>query len=159
MYYVERLREGRSYCTRGVKAVQNGNIIFHSLCSFHLPEPWQPSHQWQAPVGVPALENCELEEDLFRRYAAQDGLDQRLKKYFLNFAAVGILTALGDLCVSCLQERANGPIAVRRAVYAVTDEQGVLTSMYWMQARTGRTDAYETPYQKVSVLHCQSVVV
>jgi len=132
VYYVERLREGRSYCTRGVKAVQNGNIIFHSLCSFHIPEPWQPSHQWQVPAGVPALENCELEEDLFRRYAARDGLDQRLKKFYLNFAA----------------ERANGPIAVRRAVYAVTDEQNVLTSMYWMQARTGKADAYETPYQK-----------
>lgn len=27
-----------------------------------------------------------------------------------------------------------------------------MTTMFWMQARTGKTDAYETPYQKVGVL-------
>lgn len=55
-----------------------------------------------------------------------------------------------------LQERANGPIAVRRAAHTVTDEHGVLTSMFWMQARTGETDAYKTPYQKVGIFRlCQ----
>jgi acyl-CoA thioesterase II len=132
VYFVERLREGRSYSTRSVKAVQNGKIIFQLLCSFHTPEPWQPSHQWSIPAGVRNLEECELEEDLFRRRAAQDGLDQRVKEIYLIYAA----------------ERANGPIAVRRAAQAVVDEHGVMTTMFWMQARTGKTDAYETPYQK-----------
>ncbi|KAI9572737.1 hypothetical protein HD554DRAFT_2013906 [Boletus coccyginus] len=133
IYFVERLREGRSYSTCSVKAVQSGKIIFQLLCSFHIPEPWQPSHQWPVvPPEVPNLEDCELEEDLFLRRAAQDGLDQKVKEIYLTYAA----------------ERADGPIAVRRAAHAVTDERGVLTSMYWMQARTGRTDAYETPYQK-----------
>ena len=53
-----------------------------------------------------------------------------------------------DMWPSASQERANGPIAVRRAADTV-DERGVLTRMFWMQARTGKTDAYETPYQKV----------
>ncbi|KAF8559325.1 hypothetical protein OG21DRAFT_1402879 [Imleria badia] len=132
IYFVERLREGRSYSTRSVKAVQNGKIIFQLLCSFHIPEPWQPSHQWPVPVGVPNLEDCELEEDLFRCRAARDDLDRKVKEIYLTYAA----------------ERANGPIAVRRAAHSITDERGVLTTMFWMQARTGQTDAYETPYQK-----------
>lgn len=88
LYFVERLREGRSYSTRSVKAVQNGKIIFQLLSSFHTPEPWQPSHQWPVPVGVPSLEDCELEEDLFRRRAARDDLDQKAKEIYLNYAAV-----------------------------------------------------------------------
>lgn len=104
------------------------------------------------PPEVPNLEDCELEEDLFRRRAAQDGLDQKVKEIYLTYAAVRIPHSSYSLRVTrSLQERADGPIAVRRAAHAVTDERGVLTSMYWMQARTGRTDAYETPYQKVGV--------
>lgn len=100
VYFVERLRDGRSYSTRSVKAVQNGKIIFQALCSFHIPEPWQPSHQWPAPVGVPSLEDCELEEDLFRRRAARDDLDKRVKAIYLNYAAVRISHPLGTFCVT-----------------------------------------------------------
>ncbi|KAG9314580.1 hypothetical protein JVU11DRAFT_5382 [Chiua virens] len=132
IYYVERLRDGRSYSTRSVKAVQNGKIIFHLLCSFHVPEPWQPLHQWPMPSGVPNLEDCELEEDLFRRVAARDGLNEKMKEIYLNYAT----------------ERATGPTAVRRAARTESDEHGSLTSMWWMQARTGKSEAYEAPYQK-----------
>lgn len=100
IYFVERLREGRSYSTRSVKAVQNGKIIFQLLCSFHIPEPWQPSHQWPVPVGVPSLEDCELEEDWFRRRAAQDDLDRRVKEIYLTYAAVRISRPLYTLCVT-----------------------------------------------------------
>ncbi|KAI6133269.1 hypothetical protein EDD16DRAFT_1467572, partial [Pisolithus croceorrhizus] len=131
IYYVERLREGRSYSTRGVKAVQNGKTIFKLLCSFHVPEPWQPSHQWPMP-DVPKLEDCELEEDLFKRLAVQNGTDEKLKEIFLTYAT----------------ERANGPIAVRRASRNVKESDGTTTLTFWMQARTGRSEPYEAPYQK-----------
>ncbi|KAF9229567.1 Thioesterase/thiol ester dehydrase-isomerase [Gyrodon lividus] len=131
VYFVERLREGRSYSTRSVKAVQNGRIIFQLLCSFHSPEPWQPSYQWPMP-HVPKLEDCELEEDLFKRHAALDGIHPKIKEIYLRYAA----------------ERINGPIAVRRASRMVTDDHGAVTSMFWMQARTGRSQVYEAPYQK-----------
>ncbi|KAI6134063.1 hypothetical protein EV401DRAFT_2053198 [Pisolithus croceorrhizus] len=131
IYYVERLREGRSYSTRGVKAVQNGKTIFKLLCSFHMPEPWQPSYQWPMP-DVPKLEDCELEEDLFKSLAVQNGTDEKLKEIFLTYAA----------------ERANGPIAVRRASWNVKESDGTITLTFWMQARTGRSEPYEAPYQK-----------
>ncbi|KAF8845320.1 Thioesterase/thiol ester dehydrase-isomerase [Paxillus ammoniavirescens] len=131
IYFVERVREGRSYCTRSVKAVQNGKIIFQLLCSFHSPEPWQPSYQWPMP-DVPKPEDCELEEDLFKRRATADGMDPKIKELYLTYAA----------------ERAKGPIAIRRASRTVTNDHGAVTSMFWTQARTGRVEVYETPYQK-----------
>ncbi|KIK98512.1 hypothetical protein PAXRUDRAFT_134077 [Paxillus rubicundulus Ve08.2h10] len=131
VYFVERLREGQSYSTRSVKAVQNGKIIFQLLCSFHSPEPWQPSYQWPMP-DVPKLEDCELEEDLFKRRATADGIHPKIKELYLIYAA----------------ERAKGPIAVRRASRTVTGDHGAVTSMFWTQARTGKAEVYGTPYQK-----------
>jgi acyl-CoA thioesterase len=49
---VERTRDGRSFDTRRVTAVQHGKTILEMIASFHRPEPgadWQPS-------VVPALE-------------------------------------------------------------------------------------------------------
>ncbi|KAF8168292.1 thioesterase-like superfamily-domain-containing protein [Crassisporium funariophilum] len=66
VYSVERLRDGKSYVTRSVKAVQNGQIIFIMLCSFQKPEIWQPTHQWTMPE-VPPPEQCQDEEVTYAR--------------------------------------------------------------------------------------------
>lgn len=129
IYFVERLREGRSYTTRSVKAVQNGKVIFHLMCSYHKPEPWQPTHQWPMPE-VPPLEECELDEVLFRRRATTEDLPSTIRDVLLSYAL----------------ERENGPISVRRA--GLTTEDGTQTSMHWMQARTGQASHYGAPYQK-----------
>ncbi|UGY94666.1 acyl-CoA thioesterase [Streptomyces gobiensis] len=39
VYQVERVRDGRSFTTRRVVAVQRGRTIFNLTASFHLPEP------------------------------------------------------------------------------------------------------------------------
>jgi acyl-CoA thioesterase-2 len=49
---VERTRDGRSFDTRRVTAVQHGKTILEMIASFHRPEP---GADWQAP-SVPALE-------------------------------------------------------------------------------------------------------
>ena len=66
VYSVERLRNGKSYVTRSVKAVQNGHIIFIMLCSFQKPEPWQPAYQWTMPQ-VPPPEECEDDNVAYAR--------------------------------------------------------------------------------------------
>ncbi|KAH6917568.1 thioesterase-like superfamily-domain-containing protein [Coprinopsis sp. MPI-PUGE-AT-0042] len=66
IYSVERIRSGKSYATRSVKAIQNGQIIFMMLCSFQKPEPWQPAHHWPMPSGVKSPEECELQEERSR---------------------------------------------------------------------------------------------
>lgn len=49
IYQVERLRDGRSYSTRRVTAVQRGNAIFSIIVSFHAEEQGTFDHQDKMP--------------------------------------------------------------------------------------------------------------
>lgn len=52
LYEVDRIRDGKSFTTRRVVAVQHGQAIFNLQASFHIPEPGL-SHQIPMP-DVPA---------------------------------------------------------------------------------------------------------
>ena len=52
LYDVDRIRDGRSFTTRRVVAIQHGEAIFNLQASFHVPEPGL-EHQLPMPVGVP----------------------------------------------------------------------------------------------------------
>lgn len=54
-YEVERLRDGRSYSTRQVRAYQDDRLIFVATVSFHIPEDGDDFAP-PAPRGVPAPE-------------------------------------------------------------------------------------------------------
>ena len=43
-FLVDRLRDGRSFATRQVSAVQNGETIFSMQASFHIPDDVGPEH-------------------------------------------------------------------------------------------------------------------
>lgn len=51
VYQVQRTRDGRSFTTRHVSAVQDGDIIFSMSASFHRPESG-PEHQITSLTGV-----------------------------------------------------------------------------------------------------------
>ena len=53
LYEVDRLRDGRSFTTRAVVAIQHGRPIFNLQASFHDAEPGL-DHYMPAPEGVPA---------------------------------------------------------------------------------------------------------
>jgi acyl-CoA thioesterase II len=55
IYDVERIRDGRSFTTRRVRAVQHGEVIFALAASFQLPQPGI-EHSEPGPTGVPAPE-------------------------------------------------------------------------------------------------------
>jgi acyl-CoA thioesterase II len=78
IYEVERLRDGRSYSTRRVTAIQHGNAIFSIMVSFHAEEEGSFNHQDKMP-DVPPPEKLTAEEvskqpmfknmpDFIRRY-------------------------------------------------------------------------------------------
>jgi acyl-CoA thioesterase-2 len=48
LYEVDRIRDGRSFTTRRVVAIQHGKAIFNLAASFHVPEPG-PEHQVPMP--------------------------------------------------------------------------------------------------------------
>jgi len=52
LYEVDRLRDGRSFSTRRVVAIQHGRAIFNMQASFHIEEPG-PDHQIAMPTGMP----------------------------------------------------------------------------------------------------------
>ena len=56
LYDVDRIRDGRSFTTRRVVAIQHGKAIFNLSASFHRNEPDQPDRQVPVP-DVPAPES------------------------------------------------------------------------------------------------------
>src|SRR5687768_15286009 len=52
VYDVDRIRDGRSFTTRRVVAIQHGRPIFNLSASFHVEEPGV-EHQIPMPDGVP----------------------------------------------------------------------------------------------------------
>jgi acyl-CoA thioesterase-2 len=82
IYEVERLRDGKSYSTRRVTAIQHGNAIFSIMVSFHVEEQGSFDHQDKMP-DVPPPEKLTAEEvakqpmfrempDFIRRYYESD---------------------------------------------------------------------------------------
>jgi len=50
LYEVDRIRDGRSFTTRRVVAVQHGRAIFNLSASFHVAEPDGMEHQFAMPA-------------------------------------------------------------------------------------------------------------
>jgi acyl-CoA thioesterase-2 len=69
VYFVDRLRDGGSFTTRRVTAIQRGNAIFNMSASFHRPEEGM-EHQAQMP-DVPAPEDLPPELDVIREHAGE----------------------------------------------------------------------------------------
>jgi len=62
IYEIDRIRDGKSFATRRVVAIQKGEAIFSMSASFQVFEPGL-SHQCEMP-DVPPPESCHSEDDL-----------------------------------------------------------------------------------------------
>ena len=62
IYEVDRIRDGKSFTTRNVKAIQHGHAIFSMSVSFHLSEPGL-NHQVKMP-DVPKPDELPSDEEL-----------------------------------------------------------------------------------------------
>jgi acyl-CoA thioesterase II len=78
VYFVDRTRDGRSFATRRVTAIQHGSAIFDMAVSFHVPEAG-PEHQSGMP-DVPPPEELPRELDLIR--AVADRIPERLRRIY-----------------------------------------------------------------------------
>ena len=58
LYEVDRQRDGRSFTTRRVVAIQHGRPIFNLSASFHIPESGY-DHQFEMPEGLPEPESLD----------------------------------------------------------------------------------------------------
>jgi acyl-CoA thioesterase-2 len=81
IYQVERLRDGKSYATRRVTAVQHGQAIFSMMVSFHAEEEGAFDHQDPMPK-VPGPEELTAEE--LMKSPIMDGMPEFIQRYYAS---------------------------------------------------------------------------
>ncbi len=77
LYEVDRIRDGRSFTTRRVVAIQHGHAIFNLQCSFHIDEGPGLVHQVPMP-DVPRAEDLPTVRERLEPYREQ------LAEWFLD---------------------------------------------------------------------------
>ncbi|KAF8949613.1 Acyl-CoA thioesterase 8, partial [Entomortierella lignicola] len=65
LYHVDRVRDGKTYCTRTVTAKQRGKNIFVCTASFQVPAPNALQHQYPMP-DVPHYSTLPSHEDFLK---------------------------------------------------------------------------------------------
>jgi acyl-CoA thioesterase II len=84
IYQVDRSRDGGSFTTRRVVAIQHGKQIFNMAASFHLPETgWEHQHDMPVVAGPDAVE--ELRD---RRLKISDRIPEKFREEFLRPRAI-----------------------------------------------------------------------
>ena len=82
IYDVERTRDGRSFTTRRVVAIQKGEPIFDMVVSFHKKEKG-PSHQIDME-DIPGPEECVSEMELKKQIAHK--VPEKFRDFFTRKA-------------------------------------------------------------------------
>ncbi|MDR0787352.1 MAG: acyl-CoA thioesterase II [Gemmatimonadota bacterium] len=136
VYFVDRLRDGGSFTTRSVTAIQHGKAIFNLAASFHREEEGV-EHQ-ASPPEVPAPESLEDERTLFLR--RPEPLPERLRVVLMDdqpidFRPVDPVDPLTPAPHSPLRRvwfrargKVEGPPALHQAILAYASDYGLLTT-------------------------------
>lgn len=136
IYEVERLRDGRSFATRRVKAIQHGRAIFTLSASFQVEEPGL-AHAIGMP-DVPAPEDLPGEEVVRKSMLAK--LPDAVRRYFERERPIELRPVQYDRWISSAPQdpvfqvwiRATGPLpdadAVHRCVLAYASDMTLLDS-------------------------------
>lgn len=92
IYDVEVMRDGRSFCTRRVKAIQNGNAIFYMTASFQQVEPGFDHQSTMpdvaGPEGLPSYSDYifehkdHLAEEIRGKFLAEKPIEVRPVKQY-----------------------------------------------------------------------------
>ncbi|MBX3579159.1 MAG: acyl-CoA thioesterase II [Rhizobiaceae bacterium] len=78
VYQVERLRDGGSFTTRRVTAIQNGEAIFSLEASFQVDEDGF-THQMSMPIKVPPPSELKTQRELLE---AAEGLPDAVRRFW-----------------------------------------------------------------------------
>jgi acyl-CoA thioesterase II len=136
VYFVDRLRDGRSFTTRRVTAIQHGRAIFNLAVSFHAAEPGI-EHQPLMPEAPPP-ESLTNELHLIREMA--DRIPERLRSVLtqdrpLDFRPVDPVDPFDPErreARKLVWLRANGrmgeEVGIHQAVLAYASDYGLLAS-------------------------------
>ena len=139
IYEVDRIRDGRSFVTRRVNAIQHGAAIFSMIASFQAEETGL-DHQMPAP-GVPDPDALISEEELKKRFL--ESAAEPMKAYWrrerpIELRPISLRHYMGREKLEPVQQvwfRATGPLgddpAVHKCVLAYASDMLLLdTSLY-----------------------------
>ncbi len=147
VYFVDRLRDGGSFTTRRVTAIQHGRAIFNLSASFHSAQQG-PEHQMEAP---PAPRPAELTPELERiRAQAQrfpphlrETLTQERPIDFRNVDPVDLFEPEAAPPSRLMWFRARGKLPddpeIHQAVLAYASDYGLLSTVLQPHALTVRS--------------------
>ncbi len=136
VYEVDRIRDGRGFTTRRVRAIQNGRAIFSLSASFQVPEEG-PEHQSEMPL-VPPPE--EVESDEAQRLAFAELLPETVRKVFLQERPIEIrpvtpVSMFGTEPVEPvrhmwfrIKEPVQAPLAVHQALLTFCSDLSLMTT-------------------------------
>ncbi len=115
LFQVDRIHDGRSFCTRCVSAIQDGKAIFHMSVSFQVQEPGL-EHHFEMPAGRPDPESLETFEDIRRDFIArnpqydQPGFTRELPIDMRYISAGNLFVETQQPPFQSLWMRARGPL-------------------------------------------------
>ncbi len=122
VYEVENLRDGGSFSTRRVKAIQHGRVIFAMVASFHKEEPGLDHH---SPMPeVPGPDGLLSGQQLFAGEMAE--LPQSMQRFWkrfrsIDFRPVDVSRYLDRTATEARQHiwfKAAAPLADAREIHA-----------------------------------------
>jgi acyl-CoA thioesterase-2 len=111
LYDVDRIRDGRSFTTRRVVAIQHGRAIFNLSASFHVDEPGY-DHQIPMP-DVPGPESLPNLRERLEPYK------EKLGDWYAKPRPIDIRYVLGDAPLKALENR--GTTEPRQQVWMRAD--------------------------------------
>ena len=117
VYDVDRIRDGASFATRRVVAIQHGQAIFHMSASFHKREGG-PAHQGSMPEAPPPE---SLADDHQRERAMADRLPER-RRAFLQLPQPVELRSVHPLDPLTPEPRPAQALHWLRAPHALPDD-------------------------------------
>ena len=144
VYQVDRIRDGRSFATRRVVAIQHGRAIFSLSASFQVVEP---GLEYQHPMpDVPRPDELPSEEELKAQFLAH--APEPVKNYWKRQRAVEIKPTSLEHYISTeplppqqhVWVRATGPVpenrALRSAVLAYASDMTLLDTSLFVHGRS-----------------------
>ena len=137
IYDVDRIRDGGSFTTRRVVAIQKGEPIFNTSISFHKKESG-PTHQIDMP-DIPSPEECKSEIQIRKQIA--EWVPEKMRDFFLRERPIEIRSMPGE---DMFQEAKKKPpykymwmkavdrlpddISLHQAILAYASDMGLLST-------------------------------
>jgi acyl-CoA thioesterase-2 len=137
VYFVDKLRDGRSFTTRRVTAIQHGEAIFNLSVSFHIPEEG-PSYQAEMP-DVPPPESVRPELETLRETIGErgDAIPEPLRRVLTQARPIDVrpIDPYGTATREPMRRawfRADGTLpddlAIHQAILAYASDYGLLVT-------------------------------